>query len=215
VQTQNRDLIAGFAAAAAALLLFAWLAQQVASHATIEFDAAIRDGLHAHASPGLTLAFRGITWLGSHFFLVPFVAFVAWRLVRTGRRHAATLLILAAAGAELLDNLLKLSFRRTRPAVFFGLATPDSYSFPSGHAMLSACIFGTAAAILTARMPSRGKRIVTWTAAAFLASIVGLSRIYLGVHYPSDVAAGYAAAVIWVFAVRAGYGVWLRRRGNP
>jgi undecaprenyl-diphosphatase len=214
VEKQNRDLIAGFAAAATALVLFAWLAQQVARHATIGFDATVRDGLHSLATPGLTTAFRCITWLGSELFLVPFVAFVAWRLVRAGRRYAAALLVLAAAGGEVLDTILKLLFRRTRPAVFFGLATPETYSFPSGHSMLSACVFGVTAAILTARMTSSRKRAAIWAAAAVTALAVGTSRIYLGVHYPSDVAAGYAGAIIWVAAVRAGYGVWLKRRGS-
>jgi undecaprenyl-diphosphatase len=212
VEKQNRDLIAGFAGAAGALLLFGWLAQQVMRHATLRFDNAIRDGLHALASPHLTLAFRGITYLGSELFLVPFVAVVAWRLVKAGRRYAAGLLVLATAGGEVLDTVLKLIFRRTRPAVFFGLTEPDTYSFPSGHSMLSACVFGVTAAILTARMSSRRKRVAIWVAAAVLTLTIGLSRIYLGVHYPSDVLAGYAAAVIWVTAVRAGYGVWLRRR---
>lgn len=211
---QNRDLIAGFAGAALSLLLFGWLAEQVARHATIQFDATIRDGLHALASPGLTLAFRVITWLGSELFLIPFVALLTWRLIRSGRSHAAGLLVLATAGGEVLDTLLKLIFRRARPAVFFGLATPGTYSFPSGHSMVSACVFGTAAAILTARMTSRRNRIAVWTAAAALTLIIGMSRIYLGVHYPSDVLAGYAAAVIWVVSVRAGYGVWLKRRGR-
>jgi undecaprenyl-diphosphatase len=195
-------------------VLFSWLAQHVVRHATIGFDATVRDGLHELATPRLTLVFRGVTWLGSEFFLVPFVAFVAWRLVRAGRRYAAGLLVLAAGGGEVLDSILKLAFRRTRPAVFFGLATPETYSFPSGHSMLSACVFGVTAAILTARMTSRGKRAAVWAAAAALALAVGASRIYLGVHYPSDVAAGYAAAIIWVAAVRAGYGVWLKRRGS-
>jgi undecaprenyl-diphosphatase len=207
------DLIAGFVGAAGALILFGWLAQHVARHATIQFDTVIRDGLHAHASPSLTLAFRTITYLGSELVLVPVVALVVWRLMRRGRRQAATLLVLATAGAEVLDTLLKLIFRRTRPAVFFGLVAPQSYSFPSGHSMLSACVYGVIAAVLTARMTSRGKSAAIWAAAVFLALAIGTSRIYLGVHYPSDVAAGYAAAVIWVAAVRAGYALWLRRRG--
>jgi undecaprenyl-diphosphatase len=214
VEKQNRDLIAGFAGAALSLLLFGWLAQQVVRHATIEFDAAIRDGLHALASPGLTLAFRVVTWLGSELFLVPFVALLTWLLVKAGRSHAAGLLVMATGGGEVLSTLLKLIFRRARPAVFFGLATPPSYSFPSGHSMLSACVFGTAAAILTAGMTSRRKRIAIWAAAVALTLVIGMSRIYLGVHYPSDVLAGYAAAIIWVIAVRAGYRVWLKRRGR-
>jgi undecaprenyl-diphosphatase len=214
VEKPGRILIAGFAAAASALLLFAWLAWQVLRHETIQFDAAIRDGLHAHATPDLTLTFRVLTYLGSELFLVPFVLFVVWRLLRAGRRHAAVLLLLASAGGELLDTLLKLAVRRTRPEVFFGLVEPDTYSFPSGHSMLSACIFGVTAAILTTRMTSRSKQGAIWAGAAALALIIGISRIYLGVHYPSDVAAGYAAAIIWVAAVRAGYGMWIRRRAS-
>jgi undecaprenyl-diphosphatase len=214
VGKSNRELIAGFAGAAAALLLFGWLAQRVARHATIEFDAAIRDGLHARATPGLTLAFRIITWLGSEFFLIPFIGLLAWRLVKSGRSHAAGLLVLATAGGELLDVLLKLVFQRARPAVFFGLPVPGTYSFPSGHSMVSACVFGVAAAILTARMASPAGRAAVWVVALALTFAVGVSRIYLGVHYPSDVLAGFAAAVIWVVAVRAGYRVWLKRRGT-
>jgi undecaprenyl-diphosphatase len=210
VERQSRDLIAGFIAAAAGLLLFGWLAQQVVRQSTIQFDTSIRDGLHALATPGLTLAFRIVTWLGSELFLVPFVGLLAWRFVKSGHSHAAGLLVLAAAGGEVLDTLLKLLFRRARPDPFFGLDTPATYSFPSGHSMLSACVFGVAAALITPRIASPARRAAIWIAAAALSLIVGASRIYLGVHYPSDVLAGYAAAVIWVVAIRAGYRAWWR-----
>ena len=91
---------------------------------------------------------------GSELFLVPFGAFVVWRLAAAGRRHAAILFSVAAAGGEALDYPLKLLFRRERPEVFFGLTAPHTYSFPSGHAMLSACFFGVLAALLTTRMAS-------------------------------------------------------------
>ncbi len=205
------DLIAGFAGAAAALAVFVWLAGQVFHHETIRFDALVRDGLHRLASPGLTWFFRIVTQFGSEMFLVPFGGFVVWRLAAAGRRRAAILFAVAAAGGEALDFVLKLLFRRTRPEVFFGLTAPGSYSFPSGHSMLSACLFGVLAAILTVRMKSRARRAAIWAAAAVATLLIGLSRIYLGVHYPSDVLAGYAAAVIWVASVRAGYIVWMRR----
>jgi membrane-associated phospholipid phosphatase len=209
---QRRDLIAGFVAAVAALVLFGWLAGQVWGHDTIRFDAAIRNGLHALASPALTYAFLGISWLGSSVFLLPFGAVVVWRLAARGRRRAAMLFVVAAVGGEALDATLKLAFHRPRPEVFFRLAQPATYSFPSGHAMVSACFFGALAAILTAREPSRAVRAAIWAGAAALSLAIGVSRIYLGMHYPSDVAGGYAAAVIWVMAVRAAYGAWLRRR---
>jgi len=212
VEKQNRELIAGFGGAAAALIVFGWLANQVFHHETIRFDAAVRDRLHSFASPALTWFFRIVTEFGSEYFLVPFGAFIIWRLVVAGRRHAAILFAVAAAGGETLDFLLKLLFRRTRPAVFFGLTAPHTYSFPSGHSMLSACFFGVLAALVTMRMASVARKVGVWVAAAVATLLIGLSRIYLGVHYPSDVLAGYAAAVIWVFSVRAGYDVWLRRR---
>jgi undecaprenyl-diphosphatase len=204
--------MAGFAGASAALVVFAWLADQVFHGATIQFDAAVRNGIHSFASPALTWFFRFVTEFGSEKFLVPFGAFVVWRLAAAGRRHAAMLFAVAAAGAEALDFLLKLLFHRARPQVFFGLTAPGTYSFPSGHSMLSACFFGVLAALTTMRMASYARKLSVWAAAAIATLLIGLSRVYLGVHYPSDVLAGYAAAVIWVLSVRAGYAVWLRRR---
>jgi undecaprenyl-diphosphatase len=214
VQKQTRDLAGGFLGAVAALILFAWLANQIFHHATIRFDAAVRDSVHSLASPALTRFFRVVTEFGSERFLAPFCLVVIWRLVAAGRRRAAIVFAVAAAGGESLDFVLKLLFRRERPPVFFGIAAPHSYSFPSGHSMLSACIFGVLAAILTTRMKSRGKRAAIWAVAAVATLTIGLSRVYLGVHYPSDVLAGYSAAVIWVASVAAGYHVWLRRASS-
>ena len=211
VDKSSRQLIAGYLAAAAALLFLGWLARDVVQRQTIDLDAAVRGGLHSLASPGLTAFFRAITWLGSEVFLVPFGALVVWRLAAAGRRHGAVLLVVAALGGEVLDQILKLSFHRGRPAPYFGYALPSTYSFPSGHAMVSACFFGVLAAVLTAGVRSRAARVAVWAVAAGLVLLIGLSRIYLGVHYPSDVAAGYCAAIVWVAAVRTGYAVWLWR----
>jgi undecaprenyl-diphosphatase len=214
VEKSGRDLIAGYIAAVAALMLFGWLARDVLRHQSIRFDAVVRDAVHSLASPGLTTFFGAVTWLGSELFLLPFGALVVWRLAAAGRKHAAVLLVLAAAGGELLDQILKLAFHRGRPAAFFGYPLPETYSFPSGHSMVSICFFGVLAAVLTARMASRARRAAVWAAAVAVVLMIGVSRIYLGVHYPSDVVAGYCAAIIWVAAVRAGYIVWLRRRAG-
>lgn len=208
----GKDLVAGLAAAVAALALFAWLAERVVRHQTMPFDAAVRGELHGLASPPLTDAFLVVTWLGSHWFLIPFGAVLVWRLAAAGRKRTAVLYVVVTAGAELLLQTLKLVFHRPRPPVFFGLEDPETYSFPSGHAMLSACFFGVAAAILTASMRSRGRRFPVWACAALLSLAIGTSRIYLGMHYPSDVLAGYAAAVVWVAAVRLQYGAWKKHR---
>jgi membrane-associated phospholipid phosphatase len=213
VEKQQRALIAGFLAAVGALTIFAVLARDVLEGQTIRFDATIRGAIHSFASPGLTMAMRGITWLGSPFFLVIVAAVLIWQLAMRGRHRAAVLLVAASVGAEALDQILKFVFRRARPSPFFNIHAMG-YSFPSGHSIASACFYGVVAAILTVRMKSVPGKAAIWAGAAILALAIGISRIYLGVHYPSDVLAGYAAAVIWVTAVRAAYEIWLRRRSR-
>jgi undecaprenyl-diphosphatase len=198
----------GFRAAAAALLavvLFGWLAHTVAREPADPFDLAIREAVHAWASPPLTFAMRGITLLGSTMFLVPFGTFLVWWLVKTGRRRAAVLLILAALGGEAIDQGLKLLFARPRPDAFFGLAQPETYSFPSGHSMASCCFYGALAIILASQAGSRSRRFAIWAGAVALIAAVGFSRIYLGVHYPTDVLGGYLAGVAWLSLLQAVY----------
>jgi len=103
-------------------------------------------------------------------------------------------------GMAALDITLKLAFHRPRPLAYFG-PTPTTYSFPSGHAMGSVCFYGVLAAILAARASGRGAKWGIWMGAVLLIGLIGYSRIYLGVHYPSDVIAGYCAGAVWVGAV--------------
>lgn len=209
---RNKVLYAGFAAAVTALLLFAWLANEMLEGDTLRFDSAVRNTVHSWASPPLTATMRGVTQLGSPTFLILISIVLVWQLAWMGRKRAAILLTVGAGGALVLNELLKLLFHRQRPEAFFGYVEPLGYSFPSGHAITSACFYGVAAAIVTARMQSRAGKALVWAGAALLAGLIGFSRIYLGVHYPSDVMAGYAAAIVWVVTLRAAYGVWLRRR---
>src|ERR1051325_8292635 len=90
-EQERRDLIAGFVAAAVALVVFGWLATQVFGHEVIRFDAAIRDGGHPYASPGLPRCFRVGTEFGAEKFLIPFGAFALGRRLAAGRRQAAVL----------------------------------------------------------------------------------------------------------------------------
>jgi undecaprenyl-diphosphatase len=211
VPQRSRLLYAGFSAAAAALLLFGYLANEVLRGEAFRFDSFVRDRVHSWASPALTYAMQVVTQLGAPRFLIALSLVLILWLANTGRKRAAILLVVAAVGAEALDELLKLVFHRPRPEAYFGDPLPSSYSFPSGHAVSSCCFYGVLAAILTAPMRSRAAKIAVWTAAALMAALIGLSRVYLGVHYPSDVVAGYAVAVVWVAALRASYDAWLRR----
>ena len=209
--TRSRITILGAFAFTLALALFAWIATEVASGRGAAFDEAVRSAIHVRASPVVTCAVLWITQLGSGWFLIPFAVLVVWRLGAAGRKHAAILLAGTALGSEALTQILKLVFHRARPQAYFGMVSPANYSFPSGHAITACCFWGVLAAILAARARSGGVKAVLWISASTLALLVGFSRVYLGVHYPTDVLAGYALGVIWVLAVRAGYAVWLRR----
>ncbi len=186
--------------AATALFVFGWLAEEMLEGDTRQFDAFVRTAVHELATPGLTRLMQTFSFLGS------VAAVTALCLVAIGvslyYRHtrAAAMLAITMAGVAALDVALKHAFHRPRPVAFFG-ATPSTYSFPSGHALGSLCFYGMLAAILAERTRGRGVKFCVWMTAVFLVGMIGFSRIYLGVHYPSDVMAGYCAAVVWVGAV--------------
>ena len=190
-------LLSGLGVALATLLFFAWLAWGVLAGTVKPLDLAIREAVHGHAFPALTFAMRVLTWAGSAAVLLPLTVLLVWRWMREGRRRRALLFVTMIIGAELLEQVLKLVFARPRPVPFFDLAAPVGYSFPSGHALVSCCFYGALAAL------AHGREALAWVAAALLVALIGFSRVYLGVHYPSDVVAGYAAAVVWVLAVRS------------
>ena len=197
----RRSWILGLLPAAAALLFFAWLAEEVYHGGTQQFDERIRMLVHAHASPTLTVAMRGISLMGSPWFLIAMGALVIF-LMRAERPRRTLLFAVTVAGAEVLDQLLKIVFHRPRPATFFGLAEPMGYSFPSGHALVSCAFFGALAVFAAARTGRRARRWLYYVGAAIPIAAIGLSRIYLGMHYPSDVLGGYTGAAAWLFSVK-------------
>jgi undecaprenyl-diphosphatase len=192
-------IVISLAVAVLCLFLFAWLGREMLAGDTRHFDNAVRSWVHQLASTGMTRAMNAISLLGYNVLIVELViAFIVFARLRW--RRAAVWLAVAMTGALLLDLALKYAYHRARPTAFFGTA-PASYSFPSGHALCSLCFYGVLAGLLSARIKSRAWRIAVWAAAAVLIIAIGLSRIYLGVHYPSDVLAGYLAATVWVGTV--------------
>ena len=166
-----------------------------------EWDAALRSAVHSLASPPLTASMRGFTFLGSMAVSWTLtLALAAWLWSRRLSRDAMLLLGTMVA-AEILNDLLKLAIRRPRPEPFFDTPLPGSYSFPSGHALFAICFYTTLCAIFCRLFPQY--RIALQIAAGLLIAAIGLSRVYLGVHYPSDVLGGYLCGVLWVSAVRA------------
>jgi undecaprenyl-diphosphatase len=197
---RSRARLLGFGAAAAALLLLVWLAVGAAAGRTLAFDYAVRDAVHRAASPLLTAAMRWLTCLGAEVVLVPLGAVVAAGLVRARRHRAAILFAATLLGADASSELLKVVFHRARPAAFFGVVAPDSYAFPSGHSLAAMCFYGLLAALVAPRCRTAPGRAALCLAAAAIVAVVGFSRIYLGVHYPTDVLGGYTLAAVWLAA---------------
>ena len=199
------------AVAAASLVLFAWIAGNLSNVAIRNFDFAVRSKVHEFASPALTRWMIWISFVGGKGLVVAavvaLIVFVAFRW-----RRAALWLVISLAGTLILDLTLKYSFDRLRPTPFF-VPVPITPSFPSGHALFSFCFYGVLAGLLAGRIRSLRLRIVIWTLAALLVGAIGMSRIYLGVHYPSDVIAGYLTGTLWVSTMIALDRVRKRRRG--
>ena len=205
------SLVLGLAAAIATIVFFGWLADEVLEGETTHFDEVTRAAVHQLASPAMTTAMRGISFLGSMLFLtIATAAVIIWFATRRWGREAR-LFAITMIGASTLNISLKLAFKRARPEPFFDLLPPESYSFPSGHALTSACFYGAFAALITARIKSRRTRVLIWIVCTITFVLIGLSRIYLGVHHTTDVIAGFAAAFIWIFVVRL-VELTLRRR---
>jgi undecaprenyl-diphosphatase len=187
--------LVSLAIAVLAIFLFAWLAENVVDQHTAAFDSSVRAAVHSFASPALTRVMFEISFMGSSGLIAS--ALLAFALFRHFQwRGAAIWLVVTLAGALVLDLALKSAFHRLRPVPFFG-PIPHTYSFPSGHALFSFCFYGVLAGLLAGRVQSMTARVLIWLAAALLVLAIGLSRIYLGVHYPSDVIAGYLAGAIW------------------
>ena len=208
------SLTVGLLMAIATLVFLGWLADEVLDGETRQFDDATRAAVHTFASPSLTLFMRAISFLGSSQFLtfasIAVIAWFAWR--KWGRE--AKLFALTMIGASVLNITLKLAFKRPRPIPFFDLTAPESYSFPSGHSLASCCFCAGLAAILSGRIKHKRPRTIIWTIATVMFLLIGLSRIYLGVHYTTDVIAGFAAASIWILVVRYVEIVLARRKQN-
>lgn len=183
--------------AAMAAALFCGLAVAVETNGLAGYDEAVRMEVHSLASPLLTLLAEKLTWLGSLGVLALLGVVAVAVLVHAGRRDGAALLTVTMVGALVLENGLKFSFQRVRPPPFFG-SEPLTYSFPSGHALFSLCFYFGLATAAARSMQSGAIKTGIWLAAVFLVLAIGGTRIYLGVHYPSDVLGGYLVAIAWI-----------------
>jgi undecaprenyl-diphosphatase len=196
-----------------ALWLFAELADEVIGGETEPFDRAVLlllrnplDRADPLGPPWLEHVFRDLTALGGYTVITLAAILAFLYLAMLGQWLSAKLLVLSLAGATIVNNLLKFGFDRPRPDFVAHLVEVQSASFPSGHAMLSAIAYLSFGALLAGAQPSRRMKVYVLSVAVLVTLLIGISRVYLGVHWPSDVLAGWALGAGWAI------GFWLLAR---
>jgi undecaprenyl-diphosphatase len=205
---------------AAALFVFAKIANEVGQGSTRAFDEWLLLSLRTPDNPAVPIGpkrlqelMRDLTALGSTGVLTIMVLSVAGFLAMTRKGHAAILVLVSVVGGTLISQTMKFAFARPRPDLVPHGAEVYTASFPSGHSMMSAVVYLTLGALLARTQPDRSVKVYIMTIAVTLAVMVGISRVYLGVHWPTDVLAGWSLGGLWALLCWLVM-VWLQRRGN-
>lgn len=196
-----------------ALTLAGWGAGELLESHRNSLDRSLLLGVAARPTPEWAPWVRLLTDLGSARVLGPVaisaVAIFGWK----GRRGDALLVAVAALGTFALLELVKDLVDRPRPTTLH-LTVVHTNSFPSGHSGDALAVYGAIAIVAARTVGTTTSRAAIWTAAALLALLVGWSRVYLGVHYLSDVVGGYVLAAVWLGVTRALSGPLGRRQGG-
>ena len=188
-------------------IIFLELAEDVWFREGFTWDAPIAMAVHGWQRPWVDVVMKAVTWAGGPGALLGSLACGIW-LARRPQRARATLMMGSYVGAVTLSLLLKSLFQRSRPALFPPLVVAGGFSFPSGHTIGALVLFGFISVFLWQDGHRRSALAV-----AMCAPLIGLSRIYLGVHYPSDVLASLTGGALWiVFGLRLTH-LWLPRSG--
>jgi undecaprenyl-diphosphatase len=202
------------------LFLFGFIAQAVAEHKPLKFDRYIMTALRDRSDPSVPVgpawlreAARDVTSLGSNIVLGIVIFAVVGYLFFDHKPAVAALMLIAVIGGVALNDLLKYVFARPRPHFVMHAARVFTTSFPSGHATLSAIAYLTMGVLLARTQHSFAISLYFISLAVFLTAIIGVSRVYLGVHYPTDIVAGWCIGGAWAMACWV-LMMWLQRGGQ-
>jgi undecaprenyl-diphosphatase len=192
-------LSAGLAVALLGLWGLSGLTEEVLEGDTERFDHAVLLWLNGRATPWLDQAALEVTALGDTLVVMLLTVVSATLLWVVGQRAYAWLVMLAVGGAAVINPTLKAIFGRERPRVFEWVVPngTSSAAYPSGHALMSMVTLVTLAFIVHRLSAARWTSVLAMVVAGVLILLIGLSRLYLGVHYPSDVLAGYVVGFAW------------------
>jgi membrane-associated phospholipid phosphatase len=191
-------LTVGLAVGLAAAAIFAAFATAVRGGITQQFDETVLRWLAARRTPQLDFIMLEITSLGNGIVVIMIISIAAVFLWLTKHRWSVYILLVGVLGGKFLNTLLKGQFNRERPSVIEHVDVVHSLSFPSGHAMGALVAYGSVAYLVGRLEPTAGLRRTTWGIAILLIMAIGVSRMYLGVHYPSDVIGGFLAGMAWL-----------------
>jgi membrane-associated phospholipid phosphatase len=188
-------------------LIFLGLAERIRGNTPFYGDVGILQAIHMTATPWLDRTAIAITTLGSAPVVIVGVLIAVGTLAYYRRLRPALFLLFSAAGTAAVNVLFKLIFHRQRPSLWQHLVNEGSYSFPSGHAMISSAL-ALSVILLLWNTRYRWQAVAAGSAYAVL---IGLSRLYLGVHYPSDVLAGWCVSLLWVVTLHQAFAYFGRR----
>jgi len=201
-------LLASLTLLAGLFLLFATIADTVFDQESHAFDRAILLALRSPGDPGLTVgpgwlagAIRDITSLGGFTVITLVTVLSVLYLLAARKIRNAVIITLAISLGALAETGLKLLFSRARPDVVPHLVDVQTMSFPSGHAMMSAITYLTLGSMLARAQPTWQLRAFTFGAGLFLTLLIGVSRVFLGVHWPTDIIAGWTVGGAWALCV--------------
>lgn len=204
-------LVGGLCATAVLLWLFLAIAEDIPEQgALIRLDMAVARWLETHGTESGERIFFGLSYLGAPVLVACVVASIIYFVWRRERREAVAVAI-TSGGGVMVSNILKVVFQRGRPETASEFITRHTWSFPSGHSMNSIIGYGFLTILLLDHVVPSRRRAALIAAAALLIGAIGFSRLYLGVHYLSDVGGGWIAGGAWLIVCVSGYRFAQRR----
>ena len=202
----------GLASSIFVVWAFAEVTEEVIEGESRRFDRAVLLWIGANVPDWLEGPMRFFTALGYYWVVLPLLAVAVFAFYLLRWRLSTVVLLVSTAGGVVLTTVLKAVFRRARPEILDSGYSASFYSFPSGHATVAVGFYGALTFILAYRLRGAARWAVVAVGTA-LVLLIGFSRLYFGVHYPTDVLAGYLAAPLWLVSVGTVYVLWISIRG--
>lgn len=186
----NKNILKIVAIVIALIVFFSIAISIKDSEEGVLFDEKIMEKVHVTTNPTMTTIMKGITFLGSSHFFFGFGVILLFMFIKKGYYKGIIPLFLSIIGTYAGNAILKKIFTRTRPLKYF-LIEQGGHSFPSGHSMVSMAFYTTMTYLILENSHKKGRNIFIWILNFLLIGLIGFSRIYLGVHWPTDIIAGY------------------------